>query len=114
MKTVYMFVLACSISAGAIFPAFAQGENLDCNLPEDAMTAYCNHRDLYGKNGPGMGAVNPYGIDPGATGSVMATPGQAAPMADQSRVAACSARYRTYDPASNTFMGRDGRRHTCQ
>lgn len=26
----------------------------------------------------------------------------------------CSARYRSFDPASGTFMGYDGRRHFCQ
>ena len=28
--------------------------------------------------------------------------------------AACAQRYRSYDPASGTFMGRDGRRHECR
>jgi hypothetical protein len=31
--------------------------------------------------------------------------------ADQS---SCAQRYRSYDPASGTFMGRDGVRHSCQ
>jgi hypothetical protein len=26
----------------------------------------------------------------------------------------CARRYRSYDPASGTYLGRDGRRHTCQ
>jgi hypothetical protein len=26
----------------------------------------------------------------------------------------CAQRYRSYDPASGTFMGHDGRRHPCQ
>ena len=26
---------------------------------------------------------------------------------------ACASRYRSYDPASGTYMGRDGRRHPC-
>jgi hypothetical protein len=26
----------------------------------------------------------------------------------------CAQRYRSYDPASGTYLGRDGRRHTCQ
>ena len=26
----------------------------------------------------------------------------------------CAQRYRSYDPASGTFMGYDGRRHPCQ
>jgi hypothetical protein len=28
--------------------------------------------------------------------------------------ASCAARYRSYDPASGTFPGVDGRRHTCE
>ncbi|WP_375414229.1 BA14K family protein [uncultured Bradyrhizobium sp.] len=26
----------------------------------------------------------------------------------------CAQRYRLYDPASGTYLGRDGRRHGCQ
>jgi hypothetical protein len=26
----------------------------------------------------------------------------------------CAQRYRSYDPASGTFVGRDGRRHECR
>lgn len=26
----------------------------------------------------------------------------------------CAQRYRSFDPASGTYMGRDGRRHVCQ
>ena len=26
----------------------------------------------------------------------------------------CAQRYRSYDPASGTYVGRDGRRHACQ
>ncbi len=28
--------------------------------------------------------------------------------------ASCAARYRSYDPASGTFLGHDGRRHACE
>ena len=28
--------------------------------------------------------------------------------------ASCAARYRSYDPASGTFLGHDGRRHGCE
>lgn len=28
--------------------------------------------------------------------------------------ASCAQRYRSYDPASGTFVGRDGRRHECR
>lgn len=35
-----------------------------------------------------------------------------AAMHDQASGASC-ARYRSYDPGSGTFLGRDGRRHEC-
>jgi hypothetical protein len=39
-------------------------------------------------------------------------PGMAAP-GDQGAVADCAARFRSYDPASGTFLGYDGQRHPC-
>jgi hypothetical protein len=32
---------------------------------------------------------------------------------DQGAVADCAARLRSYDPASGTYLGFDGRRHPC-
>ena len=39
-------------------------------------------------------------------------PGMAAP-GDQGAIADCAARFRSYDPATGTFLGYDGRRHPC-
>jgi len=39
-------------------------------------------------------------------------PGMAAP-GDQGAVADCAARFRSYDPATGTFLGYDGQRHPC-
>jgi hypothetical protein len=39
-------------------------------------------------------------------------PGMGAP-GDQSAVASCEARFRSYDPASGTYLGFDGTRHPC-
>ena len=33
---------------------------------------------------------------------------------DDDHTAWCLRRYRSYDPRSDTFVGRDGRRHTCR
>lgn len=35
------------------------------------------------------------------------------PRIDHARFERCSRRYRTFDPASGTYMGFDGRRHVC-
>ena len=37
----------------------------------------------------------------------------AAPQTDDDAVAYCMQRYRSYDPASGTYLGNDGLRHPC-
>jgi hypothetical protein len=112
MRKSSLFIVACGLTAGLWTPAIAQDVNLDCSVVPDSMTYYCNHRDQFGKNAPAP-AMDPYGPDrPGmTTGSVM---GQAGPMQAQTNEAYCAQRYRTYDPATHTFRGNDGRRHLCQ
>ena len=77
----------------------------------------------YGDNGyGGNGYDNSYAYDNGATfnsGLPLVTFGQQAPV-DQTTVAMggdasyCAQRYRSYDPASGTYLGFDGMRHPCQ
>jgi hypothetical protein len=38
----------------------------------------------------------------------------AVPSADPYRLAYCSQRYRSFDPATGTYLGYDGARHVCQ
>jgi BA14K-like protein len=40
--------------------------------------------------------------------------GSGGPAMDSGANGASCARYRSYDPASETFLGRDGRRHACE
>jgi hypothetical protein len=40
--------------------------------------------------------------------------GPSIPMDSSANGASCAQRYRSYDPASGTFLGYDGRRHECQ
>lgn len=58
------------------------------------------------------GAAGIFGF---AAGAILG--GAAAAAASNARasnhVAACQARYRSYDPASDTYLGTDGRRHAC-
>jgi hypothetical protein len=51
----------------------------------------------------------PYGQ---ASGLYNAVPGMVAP-GSQGAAADCAARFRSYDPASGTYLGFDGRRHPC-
>ena len=54
--------------------------------------------------GPGYGAPAAYGPGYGASGPV-------GPGGDASY---CAQKYKSYDPASGTFLGYDGQRHPCQ
>ena len=53
-----------------------------------------------------------YGYDPGYYDYGYVAPGGYAAAPDQS-VAYCEQRYRSYDPASGTYLGYDGLRHPC-
>jgi hypothetical protein len=58
------------------------------------------------------GATQPYGYyryDPGYAYA----PGYVAPYAGGSEVDYCQQRFRSYDPASGTYLGFDGLRHPC-
>jgi BA14K-like protein len=56
-------------------------------------------------SGPGGGAFRPM---PPAGSDAYAAMDRVAPGASS-----CARRYRSYDPASGTFLGYDGRRHAC-
>jgi hypothetical protein len=66
---------------------------------------------------PGRGAVDVIGGAIGTAGAIASAPlrafegSQAYAMAPEA--ASCAQRYRSYDPASGTFLGYDGRRHHC-
>jgi hypothetical protein len=55
------------------------------------------------------------GETPSATGSVaFGSRGAYASMDANASASSCSQRYRSYDPASGTFLRHDGRRHSCR
>ena len=57
-----------------------------------------------------VGATHPYGYGPGYAYA----PGYAvSPYVDGSEVGYCQQRFRSYDPASGTYLGFDGLRHSC-
>lgn len=62
----------------------------------------------YGYQPSGYG-YQPYGYDPGDEEGFA----QAPVAAGGGSVAYCVRRYRSYDPGSGTFLGSDGRRHSC-
>jgi len=109
-----MTVVAAALAASA--PAFAQHHG-----------GHCGHGGHWGHHGGwgwGGGAIG--GFAAGALlGSALAAPGYyfddpgyydvpdvyAGP--DANAEAYCAQRYRSYDPASGTYLGYDGMRHPC-
>jgi BA14K-like protein len=63
----------------------------------------------YGYGGPGYYAPGYYGGDQYYDDSSVAV----APAGGDDAVAYCMQTYRSYDPASGTYMGNDGYRHPC-
>ncbi|NVN86103.1 MAG: BA14K family protein [Rhodopseudomonas sp.] len=62
-----------------------------------------------GWGGPGVGAAIGLGIGAAMIGGAIA----ASEAQRSNAVGYCMQRYRSYDPASGTFVGRDGLRHPC-
>jgi hypothetical protein len=73
---------------------------------------YGRHHDFFG---PDDAAATVFGFVAGAAAATAATAGAVTgSIVDGSHVARCEARYRSYDPASDTFLGYDGERHYCR
>jgi hypothetical protein len=66
------------------------------------------------------GAVNTAGAAVNAAGAIAAVPfggfqdNRSFASADDQGSSYCAQRYRSFDPASGTYRGRDGKRHVCQ
>lgn len=66
---------------------------------------YWRHRGYYYDDGGALAAGAIFGLAAGALAANAAAGGNA--------VAYCSQRFRSYDPASGTYLGYDGYRHPC-
>jgi hypothetical protein len=110
------FAVAAGVATGAAIAAGGYGYGYS--------DPYYGDNYAYDPNyaGDNYGYDNSYAYDNGATfnsGLPLVTFGQQAPV-DQTTVAMggdasyCAQRYRSYDPASGTYLGYDGLRHLCQ
>jgi BA14K-like protein len=70
-------------------------------------------RDYGGAAAAGVAGLAAGALIGGAIASQQAPAAPAYGAADPNTVAYCSQRYRSYDPASGTFLGYDGLRHPC-
>ncbi|WP_338699611.1 MULTISPECIES: BA14K family protein [unclassified Bradyrhizobium] len=72
---------------------------------------------LFDAQNPGRSAINGGALTPWGEAQLAAqqggNPANAYGAIPAAPSASC-ARYRSFDPASGTFLGRDGRRHPCQ
>lgn len=102
-------------SASAISAPLQHGAGVAAAVPAVTEKVWCRYGNCY-DNGGGA-AVG--GLVGGLIGGVIAA-GAANAAAQQEAAAAqqhatsCAQRYRSYDPASNTFQAKDGRRYPCQ
>ena len=75
-------------------------------------------RPYYRDNGPVGAAAGVVGGAADTAGAIATAPFRAFDNRDSYAMAQgdnyCAERYRSYDPASGTFMGYDGRRHPCR
>jgi len=100
-------------------PAYAAPllpSEMQAQVPSATHKVWCHHG--YCDGGGGGGAVGGLigGLIGGAivAGAANAAAQQEAAAAAQQHNAYCAQRYRSYDPGTGTFQGKDGRRYPCQ
>ncbi|MGY8634259.1 BA14K family protein [Bradyrhizobium sp. 14AA] len=111
-------VVLMAAAGAAVFPAAANAAPLyagagSAAAPVVTEKVWCRYGPCY-DNGAGVGGLVG-GLIGGAiaAGAANAAAQQEAAAAQQ-HATACAQRYRSYDPASNTFAAKDGRRYPCQ
>jgi hypothetical protein len=101
---------ASALSVSAVSAPLQIDAGLSTGAPAMTQKVWCR----YGcGDGVGLGGLVGGAIIAGAAANAAAEQNAAAAAAQQ-HVSACAQRYRSYDPASNSFQGKDGRRYPCQ
>ena len=100
MTSIKTIVAAALLSAMATTPVFAQAA-----VQEPGMFAFYH---------PNLDVLNGGAPTPAARLASQPPAAMEAYAARESGQAASCERYRSYDPASGTFLGHDGRRYPCE
>jgi BA14K-like protein len=109
MTTFKTMIAAALVSMATITSASAQLPDWAVTNPDSYQAQYPD-RDIL--NGGAQTPTGRMGLErPGGAAPVFQA-GSAYAAADRATASAC-ARYHSYDPASGTFLGHDGRRHAC-
>ena len=89
--------------------------DLQATVPSATHKVWCHHGYCDGGGGGAVGGLIG-GLIGGAivAGAANAAAQQEAAAAAQQHDAYCAQRYRSYDPGTGTFQGKDGRRYPCR
>ena len=108
LKTI---VVAALVSMTAVTSASAQLPNWAASNP-DAFQAEYPNRDVL--NGGALTPAGRMGLElPGGAAPVFRA-NDAYAATGRATASSCAQLYHSYDPASGTFLGYDGRRHACE
>lgn len=112
---IFAVFISVLFSPAAISAPLHYNADLSAHTPSIVEKVWCRHGycDGYGDGGVSVG-----GLIGGLVGGAIAagaanTAAQQEQQAAQQHAAACAQRYRSYDPASNTYLVK-GRRYACQ
>jgi hypothetical protein len=104
-------IVATLVSMTAVTSASAQLPSWAASYP-DAFQAQYPDRDVL--NGGALTPAGRMGLElPGGAAPVFET-NNAYAATGRATASSCAQLYRSYDPASGTFLGYDGRRHACE
>jgi hypothetical protein len=110
-----MAACAVTFSAPAISAPLQGAIGNSMGAPSITEKVWCHH--CGGGDGVGVGALIGGlvgGVIAAGAANAAAQQDAAAQQAAQQHATACAQRYHSYDPASNTFQAKDGRRLPCQ
>ena len=111
-------LIAATLMAGTVSAAPFDGAN-SMNLPAQAQSAdnslviQVQHRRGGGRHWHGGGGGDGGAVAAGVIGGVILGTIIASEAQRQQAVSYCARRFRSYDPGSMTYVGRDGLRHSC-
>jgi hypothetical protein len=107
MTTFKILIAAALVSMTGVTSASAQLPTWAISHPDTFQAEYPN-RDVL--NGGELTPAGKMGLElPGGAAAVYGTSSAYAATGSS-----CAQRYHSYDPASGTFLGYDGRRHDCE
>ena len=112
MTLIKPMIAAALVSMTAVTSASAQLPNWAAQDPDSFQAQYPD-RDVL--NGGALTPAGRMGLElPGGAAPVFGANNAYAATGRATTVSSCAQLYHSYDPASGTFLGYDGRRHACE